>query len=86
MALNFFLDIFEKYGFGVLNLSLLGFVSWKLFTNHLAHISKDLKSLNEKIVVIDDNVNGLKERVATIEGRLEVKSRRKQKSQGGLKK
>ena len=76
---TFFLELLEKFGFGVLNLALLAYVSWKLCTNHLYHISKELKNLNEKITNLDGNVNSLKERVSNIEGRLEVKSRRKLK-------
>lgn len=65
---RFFLMILEKYGLGVLNLSLLIFVSWKLFTNHLKHISNTLKENGNKLENLDNKVDKLGERISKVEG------------------
>ena len=69
--LRAFLLIFEKYGLGILNLSLLLFVSWKLANNHLKHIAASIKNNSEKLEKIDTKLGGVVERVATLEGKVE---------------
>ena len=69
--LSFFAEIAAKYGLGFLNLGLLGFVSWKLCTNHLAHIKETLDNNNEKLNKLDVKVDGLAERISKVEGKLE---------------
>lgn len=66
--LRFFLEIFEKYGLQAINLSLLLFVSWKLCTNHLKHISDKLTENGKKLDKLDDKVIKLGERVSKLEG------------------
>ena len=69
--LRFLMIVLEKYGLQVANLVLLGFVSWKLFSNHLKHISKDIKDLKGGQKEIDKKVDKLSERVSKVEGKLE---------------
>ena len=68
---RFFLMILEKYGLGVLNLSLLAFVSWKLCTNHLKHIGDSIKANGKKLEEMDEKLDGVTERVAKLEGIVE---------------
>lgn len=63
--------ILDKYGLQVANLALLGFVSWKLFTNHLKHISDDVKKNTKQLDSIDKSIVTIKERVAKLEGKVE---------------
>jgi len=69
--LRILLMIFEKYGLGILNLSLLLFVSYKLANNHLRHIAASIKNNSEKLEKIDTKLDGVVERVATLEGKVE---------------
>lgn len=64
-------DIFDKYGLDTLQLGIIGFFGWKLFTNHLAHIAKDIKSIMSKVDNVEKDLNSVKERVSHIEGQLE---------------
>jgi len=57
--------------FGIANLGLVGYLFWKLFTNHLAHITEDLKENGEKIEKVDKDVRDLGQRVSKVEGKLE---------------
>ena len=63
--------ILDKYGLQVLNLVLLGYVSWKLFTNHLKHITLAIKENAKKLDSIDKSVGNLKERVSKLEGQID---------------
>ena len=63
--------IFEKYGLGILNLSLLLFVSYKLANNHLKHIANSIKNNSTKLDAMDTKLDGVVERVAKLEGRTE---------------
>jgi len=69
--LRILLMIFEKYGLGILNLSLLVFVSYKLANNHLRHIADSIKNNNKKLEEIDTKLDGVVERVAKLEGIVE---------------
>ena len=69
--LGFLLELFYKYGFNVLNLGLLIFLSWKLFTNHLRHISNAINIVRKKVDNIDKKVDDLSERISKVEGKLE---------------
>lgn len=69
--LRFFLMVFEKYGLGILNLGLLAFVSWRLLTNHLKHISDAITGNTKKLDDIDKKLDSVTERVAKLEGRTE---------------
>ena len=69
--LRLLLMIVEKYGLGILNLSLLIFVSWKLANNHLAHIAENIKKNSEKLEEIDTKVDDLGQRISKVEGKVE---------------
>ena len=69
--LRILLMIFEKYGLGILNLSLLVFVSYKLANNHLKHIAASIKNNSIKLDAMDTKLDGVVERVAKLEGRTE---------------
>ena len=69
--MTFFLNILERYGLGVLNLVLLAGVSWKLCTNHLKHIGDSIKANGKKLEEMDKKLDGVTERVATLEGKVE---------------
>lgn len=69
--LRILLMIFEKYGLGILNLSLLLFVSYKLANNHLRHIANTIKDNSKKLTEIDNKVDKLAERISKVEGRIE---------------
>lgn len=69
--LRLFLMVFEKYGLGILNLALLGFVSWRLFTNHLKHISDAITENATKLTEIGKEVTLLGKKVAKLEGQIE---------------
>ena len=66
-----FLKILETYGLGVLNLSLLAFVSWKLCANHLKHIANNIKENGKKLEEMDNKIDKLDSRISKVEGRLE---------------
>lgn len=73
---NVLLQILDKYGFDTAQLALTGFLFWKLFTNHLAHIQKAIEE-NVKAVEevkkdtneIKKDISDTKQRVSNIEGR-----------------
>lgn len=68
---RFFLMVLENYGLGILNLSLLGYVSWKLVNNHLRHIADTIKENGKKLEEIADDIVLLKERTSKLEGKIE---------------
>jgi len=47
------------------------FVSYKLANNHLRHIAASIKNNSEKLEKIDTKLDGVVERVATLEGKVE---------------
>jgi len=63
--------ILDKYGLQVANLALLGFVSWKLLTNHLKHIMLAIQTNTKKLDSFDKSITNLKERVSKVEGMVE---------------
>jgi hypothetical protein len=65
------LFVLDKYGLQVVNLILLGLVSWKLFTNHLKHILISINENKNELEHINKNVIDLKERVSKLEGKLD---------------
>lgn len=69
--LRFLAIVLEKYGLQVANLALLGYVSWKLFSNHLKHIAKDIKDIKGGQKEMRKDVNKLSERISKVEGKLE---------------
>ena len=69
--LRFFLMLVDKYGLGILNLALLATVSYKLCTNHLKHILEGVKENKKGLEKIDKKLDGVTERVARLEGKIE---------------
>ena len=73
---NWFLGLLDKYGLGTDQLALTGYLFWKLFTNHLAHIQKAIEDNNDALQSLKKDTDEIKkdmtvtkQRVATIEGR-----------------
>lgn len=73
---NILLQILDKYGLGTAQLALTGFLFWKLFTNHLAHIQKAIEgnvkaldAVKKDTDEIKKDMSETKQRVSTIEGR-----------------
>lgn len=68
---------FGGFGVGLASIALNGFLFWKLFTNHLKHLTGDIQAVGTKVSIVDAKVDGLakdqtsiKERVSNLEGRL----------------
>ena len=62
--------LFEKYGMDVVQIVIILSLFWKLFYNHLAHITESLKENNNSIKDVKVEVEDLKQRVSNIEGQL----------------
>ena len=67
---------FGALGTGMVQLGVISYFGWKLFTNHLKHIQdqgiitgKQVVRLHDKLNKTNNEINKLSERVATIEGR-----------------
>jgi len=54
-------------GFGGTNLYFI----WKIATNHLHHIAKDIKEAKDSIKNLESDMSKVKERVSKIEGKIE---------------
>lgn len=67
--------LLEKYGMDVAQIAIILGLFWKLFYNHLNHITASLKANNDEIKGVKTEVIDLKERVSNVEGRLEVRKR-----------
>lgn len=70
-------QIFKDFGFGFTGWAIIVWLLWKIGTNHLAHIAKDIKvigvdvkDLSAKLDVTNEKVNSLAERTAKIEGEI----------------
>ena len=70
--LRIFLMILEKYGMDVLQITIIGYCFFKLFTNHLAHMNKNIDKTNNGVEKIDKKVDVLGERVSKIEGKISI--------------
>ena len=71
IMLRFLLAVFKDYGLDAVQLGIIGFFGWKLFTNHLKHITDDIKKISKKVDVLSVDISGMKERVSKIEGKIE---------------
>jgi len=69
MAYNIIKD-FGALGIGLVQLGIIVFFGWKLFTNHLKHIQDKINSIWTRLEKNDEKLDKLGERVATIEGEL----------------
>ena len=76
MIIDVILEIAKDYGMDTVQIGLIGFCFWKLFTNHLKHMddkldvqTKKIRGIAIKTGKIRADLSDVKERVATIEGR-----------------
>jgi len=69
---RFFLQILQLYGFDILQLVVIIYLFWKLFTNHLKHVMDRIDSNINETRCVKKEVIQLKERVAHIEGQLDI--------------
>ena len=59
--LTFAYQIFKDFGCNVLLASVIIYLIWKVITNHLHHIGMDIKSTNQKIDMLSEDVKSFKE-------------------------
>lgn len=72
--LRVFYMLIRDYGtFGavLVSIGINGFLFWKLFSNHLKHISVQITELDVKVDKIDKEITPIKERISKIEGMLD---------------
>lgn len=69
--LRVLMGLFAAYGLDVFTIGLICFLFWKLFTNHLAHITQDLKANHTVIGQVKKSIGKLNSRVSHIEGQLD---------------
>lgn len=62
--------LFSTFGLDALQLGLILFFGWKLFTNHFKHLQDDITLIKEKVEGIEKSNNSHAERIATLEGKL----------------
>ena len=74
-----FLGLLSNYGMDTVQIGLIIFLFWKLFTNHLAHIEmhigdnkKVLDKLNKDFGSFKRSVRKLESRVSHVEGQLDI--------------
>ena len=65
------LYLWENYGLDALQLGIICFFGWKLFTNHLKHIDDKVDKVIEKLDTFDLELGKTKERVSKLEGKIE---------------
>jgi len=64
-------SVFRDYGMDSVQLGIICFFGWKLFTNHLKHMQDKINHIDEKIGVFETELNQSKERISKIEGKIE---------------
>jgi len=76
--LRFFLGLFDRFGMDVLQIGIICYGFWKIATNHLAHIAKDIKANAEAIERLSGKVDAstketskVAQRVSKLEGKME---------------
>jgi len=73
--LNLYIELAKTFGFGLAQTGLVVFLLWKIATNHLKHISDDIRELKDNVnllsVNVTTNITEIKERLAKVEGQLE---------------
>lgn len=68
--LRIFLILLQNYGLDALQLGLIGFCFWKLFSNHLKHLLDDVKGNSKQIKDVAKNVKKTNEDIGEIKGRV----------------
>jgi len=64
--------ILERYGLVAFGIGINIFCFWKLFTNHLKHVSEDIKENTKEIKSVGRKVGTLSNRVSKIEGKIKL--------------
>lgn len=62
---------FGTLGAVLASIVLNGFLFYKLFTNHLAHLAKDVKDVKNTVEGLESDMDATKQRVSKIEGILD---------------
>jgi hypothetical protein len=62
---------FGAFGVGIIQLGIIGFFGYKLFSNHLKHITDKINSLCKRFGIIEGEIKEHGEKIAKIEGKLE---------------
>ena len=73
--IRIFVVLLERYGMDVLQIAIILALFWKLFYNHLKHMTASLKENNNEIKNVKTEVLGLRERISNVEGQLQVRNR-----------
>ena len=63
----------DKHGINSAILVLMLIGGWRLFKNHLFHISNSISNIDKKVTCIDTKLSHLKKTVAKIDKRLAVR-------------
>lgn len=64
--------ILEKYGLVAFGIGVNIFCFYKLFTNHLKHVSDDIAENKKEIKSVGRKVSSLSNRVSKIEGKIKL--------------
>lgn len=64
-------SLFRDFGMDSLQLGIICFFGWKLFSNHLKHMGDKIDHICKKIGIFEKDLNSTKERVAKIEGKID---------------
>jgi len=63
-------SVFQDYGLDAVQLAFIVWFAWKLFTNHFAHLTADLKGIKDGVKNIDEKLEKHNTRISHIEGKL----------------
>ena len=76
--INIIMNLIKEFGLGLAEFGVIVFLLWKIATNHLRHISEDIKSISTDVKLVASDVQDIKEnvakdreRIAKLEGKLE---------------
>ena len=62
---------FGSLGIGIVQLGVICLLFWKLFTNHLKHITIQIQEVDSKVHDVQKEITPIKERISKIEGMLD---------------
>lgn len=63
--------IFRDFGIDSVQLGVICFFGWKLFSNHLKHLKDKINYICKKMDIFEADINKSKERISKIEGKIE---------------
>jgi hypothetical protein len=69
--LNFLLNVLDRYGLDVFQIAIISYFGWKIMTNHLKHLKDQIENICRKLDNHETKLNGVTERIARIEGKLD---------------